>query len=121
MDIKDIAVNFLNLLNEGRIDEAYQKYIGPDAKHHNVYTPAGIEALKEAMKNADVQYPDKKFEIKKVLCDGDLVAVFSRILMNEEMAMSVVHIFQIKNGKIVELWDVGQPFPKDSPNSDGPF
>ena len=31
----------------------------------------------------------------------------------------VVHIFRFDQDRIVELWDVGQPASKDSPNAHG--
>lgn len=35
--------------------------------------------------------------------------------------MIVVHLLRFRGGKIVEIWDCGQPVPADSPNSDGAF
>jgi predicted SnoaL-like aldol condensation-catalyzing enzyme len=35
--------------------------------------------------------------------------------------MAVVHILRFEGGKIVEMWDVGQEIPKDSPNALGVF
>jgi hypothetical protein len=34
---------------------------------------------------------------------------------------AVVHIARIADGRIVELWDLGQEIPKDSPNALGMF
>ncbi len=33
------------------------------------------------------------------------------------MDVAVVHILHFEGGKIVELWDVGQVIPKDSPDA----
>jgi len=30
-------------------------------------------------------------------------------------------LFRFEDGKIVELWDFGQPVPAESPNTDGLF
>jgi len=35
--------------------------------------------------------------------------------------VAVVHIFRFENGKVVELWDLGQQMIKDSPNENGLF
>jgi predicted SnoaL-like aldol condensation-catalyzing enzyme len=36
-------------------------------------------------------------------------------------AIAVVHIFRFEQGRIAELWDLGQPISKDSPNKNGMF
>jgi predicted SnoaL-like aldol condensation-catalyzing enzyme len=38
-----------------------------------------------------------------------------------DVEYAVVHIARIEGGRIVELWDVGQEIPKDSPNANGMF
>jgi predicted SnoaL-like aldol condensation-catalyzing enzyme len=119
---KDIAVDFLAMVTAGKIDEAYEKYIDLSGKHHNVHTPAGMEALREGMKGADRQFPDLTSTVKQALVDGDRVAVYSHIVMKPgEPGMAALHIVRVADGKIVELWDCVQPIPKDSPNSDGAF
>jgi predicted SnoaL-like aldol condensation-catalyzing enzyme len=39
----------------------------------------------------------------------------------DELGGAVVHIFRFEDERIVELWDVGQPVPKESPNQYGMF
>jgi predicted SnoaL-like aldol condensation-catalyzing enzyme len=41
------------------------------------------------------------------------------VLKQDDPGMTVVHIFRFQNGKIIEMWDVGQEIPHDSPNVDG--
>ena len=119
---KEIAVKFLKLVVAGKIDDAYNEYVDLNGKHHNTYFPAGFSTLKEGMKENHDQFPDKKFNVKNILVDGDLVATHSHLFFKEgEPGMIVVHLFRIKNGKIVEMWDCGQPIQADSPNKDGAF
>jgi len=117
---KKIAVEFLQLVVVGRIDEAYQKYVDMNGKHHNVFFPAGFSKLQKAMKDNHVQFPNKKYTVKNVVSDGDLVAVHAHIAFNGN-DMAVVHIFRFHGDKIVEMWDCGQAIPADSPNKDGAF
>lgn len=37
------------------------------------------------------------------------------------MEIAVVHLFKFKDGKVVELWDLGQVIAPDSPNENGAF
>ena len=119
---KQAAVEFLQLIVAGRIDEAYQKHVYMQGKHHNPYCPAGFPALKKAMIENHVQFPSKQLTVKNVLGDGDLVAVHSHILLRPgEPGVAAVHLFRFHSDKIVEMWDSGQPVPVDSPNKDGAF
>ncbi len=117
-----IATNFLAMVIDKKIDQAYEKYVDMSGKHHNIYNFTGFEALKEAMKVNEVQMPNKEFTIKHVISDGEMVCVHSHLVFSKELPqMTVVHIFRIVNGKIVELWDLGQEIPKESKNANGAF
>jgi len=116
------AVQFLQLVVAGSIDAAYEKHVDMRGKHHNPFFPAGFPALEKAMIENHVQFPSKHITVKNVLGDGDLVAVHSHIVLRpDEAGVTAVHLFRFCNGKIVEMWDCGQPVPADSPNMDGAF
>jgi predicted SnoaL-like aldol condensation-catalyzing enzyme len=115
------AVEFLELASAGRVDDAYQ-LTAPGGKHHNQYLEAGWEALKAAMKAAGERTPDQQLDVKHVVESGDLVAVHSHVVPHPGQAgIAVVHLFRFENGKIAELWDIGQAVEPGSPNSDGTF
>lgn len=119
---KQSALSFLKLVVEGKIEEAYQKYVDMNGKHHNAYFPAGFQALKQAMIENHKKHPNKQFNIKNTISENDLVMVHSHIIHETGMTgVSVVHILKFKNNKIIEMWDVGQTIKEDSPNKDGPF
>jgi predicted SnoaL-like aldol condensation-catalyzing enzyme len=119
---KQSAVDFLTMIIAGDIDAAYEKYVDMEGKHHNVFTLAGFSALRDGMKEAHIKFPHKQFIIQHTLQDEDLVAVHSRLILEENKPdIAVVHMFRFKDNKIVEMWDVGQPTSADSPNSDGAF
>lgn len=119
---KQSALEFLKLVIDGKIDEAYEKYVDMQGTHHNAFFPAGFQTLKEAMKENEAQFPGKQFTIKNVLGEGDLVAVHSHLVMKPgEPGMITMHLFRFKNDKIVEMWDCGQAIPEDSPNKGGVF
>lgn len=119
---KQAALDFLQLVVSGRIDEAYQKHVDLQGKHHNLYCNAGFPALKKAMIDNHVQFPSKQLIVKNVLGDGDLVAVHSHIVLRPgEPGLAAVHLFRFHSNKIVEMWESVQPVPTDSPNKDGAF
>ncbi len=119
---EEIAVAFLQLVVSGQIIEAYEKYVHMAGKHHNPYSPAGFPELEKAMIENHLQFPVKQYEVKNVLSEGNLVAVHGRIILRPgDAGIAVVHLFRFQDGKIIELWDIGQPVPADSPNRDGMF
>jgi|SRR5579859_2623263 len=119
---KDAAVDFLKMVVAGKIDDAYAKYVDMKGKHHNAYTPAGFAALRQGMQDNEAKFPNKKFDIRHVLEEGDMVVTHSRVTLTPgELELGVVHWFRFKDGKIVELWDLGQQIPKEAVNQDGMF
>ncbi|MDP3986870.1 MAG: nuclear transport factor 2 family protein [Nanoarchaeota archaeon] len=122
MDKKEIAVEFLKMAARGEVDEAYEKYVSPDFHHHNPYFKSDRETLRLAMKEAAVQNPNKIYEVRRTIEEGNLVAVHGRLVLesgNKEMA--VVHILRFEGNKIVEEWEAGNEIPADSQNEDGAF
>ncbi|TMI38060.1 nuclear transport factor 2 family protein [Candidatus Bathyarchaeota archaeon] len=119
---RQAAKQFLQLVVAGQIDEAYQRHVDLNGKHHNPLFAEGFPALKKAMIENHVQLPKKQLLVKNVLSDGDFVAVHSQIVLRPgESSVATVHLFRFSGDKIVEMWDVGQPVPADSPNRDGAF
>jgi predicted SnoaL-like aldol condensation-catalyzing enzyme len=74
------------------------------------------------MEENEKRFPGKLLEIRHQLEEGDLVATHSRLRLSPDRPeMAVVHIVRFVNDKIVEMWDVGQEIPQDSPNENGLF
>jgi|ERR1043165_2961818 predicted SnoaL-like aldol condensation-catalyzing enzyme len=118
---KDTAVSFLKNAATGNLDEAYS-LISPNFRHHNPHFKGDAESLKAGMADAHKQFPDTKIDVQRVVAEGDLVAVHSRVQhASDKPAIAVVHIFRFEDEKIAELWDVGMEVPKDSPNEHGAF
>lgn len=116
------ALEFLHMVVAGDIDAAYAKLVSPALVHHNAYFPAGADALREAMKDAHIAQPGKIFEVKQAIAGDGRVAVHSHLRFRpEDRGLAVVHIFRFEAGRIVEMWDLGQELPADSPNADGMF
>lgn len=119
---KEKAIEFLSLAATGEAEEAFEMYVHDDFKHHNVWYKGDAQSLMEAMDENAEAFPSKVFEIQRVLEDGELVAVHSRVRQHPgERGAAVVHIFRFQEEKIVELWDLGQPVPEDSENEYGMF
>jgi predicted SnoaL-like aldol condensation-catalyzing enzyme len=117
-----IAVDFLEMASSGRAREAGERYAAPDFVHHNPYFARDAGTLTAAMDENAERYPDKRFEVLRTIAEGPLVAVHSRVRLEKDGPdMATVHILQIEDGRIHELWDVVQEVPADSPNQAGMF
>ena len=119
---KNAAVSFLKLAASGKVKEAYSKYVGEGFKHHNPFFEGSAESLQAGMEENAKQNPNKVLDVKRVIAEGEFVVTHSHVQQKPgELGAAVVHIFRFENGKIVELWDLGQPVPEKSPNENGMF
>jgi predicted SnoaL-like aldol condensation-catalyzing enzyme len=119
---KEMAVSFLQLASSGKVPDAYRRYVGASFRHHNPYFAGNAEALRAAMQENADQFPHKAIDIKRVLSDGDLVAVPAHVRLDPgDPGVATIHIFRFEDDRIVELWDVGQAVPENSLNDNGMF
>ena len=119
MTPKQTAIDFLQRAASGDVDNAY-RLVAPNFRHHNPYFASGAEALKAGMRENAIKNPNKAFEVQRAIAEGPLVAVHSRVQM-AAMTIAVVHIFRFEDGRIAELWDIGQPQPEPMVNELGMF
>jgi predicted SnoaL-like aldol condensation-catalyzing enzyme len=123
MSQKEKAVSFLKMASGGDVRAAYERFIAPEFIHHNQYFKGDRESLMIAMEEASQKSPNKSIDVKHVYEAGDTVITHSHVTRQDptEPGIAVIHIFRFKNGRIVELWDLGQPMINESPNENGVF
>lgn len=120
---KEIAVNFLTMIfNEHKVAEAFELYADPVYIQHNPYAASGAEAAISFLGPYLEANPEANTEIKRVIAEGDLVAIHNNPKMNAaDRGRAVVDIFRLENGKVVEHWDVVQEVPATSANENTMF
>ncbi|WP_324618001.1 nuclear transport factor 2 family protein [Streptomyces dysideae] len=102
--------------------EVVDRYVRPDYIQHNPVAPDGAETLKNLGAALARQFPDARYDIKRVISEGDLVLVHSNVVMTPGTRGSAVFdIFRFQGGKIAEHWDVGQNVPETSVNGNDMF
>ena len=117
-----IATDFLTMCATGHVRKAYDQYVSNNFRHHNAYFPEDRESLLLGMEQSAKSEPNKSFTVKQTIESDDRIAVYSHLRREKvDMDIAVVHILRFENGKIAEMWDVGQQVPKDSPNKLGMF
>ncbi|NUP30269.1 MAG: SnoaL-like domain-containing protein, partial [Streptomycetaceae bacterium] len=59
---------------------------------------------------------------KRIIAEGDLVAVHSHYVNYPgDRGSAILDLFRVRNGKIVEHWDIIQAVPETSANGNGMF
>jgi predicted SnoaL-like aldol condensation-catalyzing enzyme len=108
-------------LNQKDFDAA-SRYFGPHYIQHNPGAPDGIDGFKAFIAMRKEKFPNAKSEIKRAFADGDYVILHVHAVREPgERGSAIVDIFRLENGKIVEHWDVVQPIPEKTVNSNGMF
>jgi predicted SnoaL-like aldol condensation-catalyzing enzyme len=123
MDNKEKAKKFLQMAGTGEVKTAYEQFVAHNFRHHNQYFQGDRESLLKAMEQAAQAQPNKTIETKSAYQDGNTVITHSLVKRAQpgQPDIAVVHIFKFEDGKITELWDLGQPIDPNSPNQNGMF
>jgi predicted SnoaL-like aldol condensation-catalyzing enzyme len=120
---KAITVQVLKRLFEDGDVSVVDRYIRPDYIQHNPLAPNGTAALKAFAGPLKTQFPDLKYDIKRVIADGDLVLVHSNVVLTPgTRGSAVVDIFRFdRAGMIAEHWDTSQEVPATSVSGNDMF
>ena len=97
----------------GIIDEGFVQH-SPDS-------PSGRQAYLDHLK--DAAFAGGTSRIKLVVAEGDYVVVHHNMTLpgDDGEGLAVVDLWRLKDGKIVEHWDVEQPVPEASRVPNGMF
>lgn len=94
---------------------AFDTYVSPGYVQHNPGLADGRDAAREPLM-AMFGDPDFAPEVVRLLVDGDLAAVHLRIVRDGHPVAAVVDLYRWDGGRVVEHWDVIQPWPQSSAN-----
>ena len=112
-----LNVIYDQVFNQGRADLYPDLVAGPYIQH-NPLVPDGLDGVMGFLKQAG----RIRNEVKRIAIDGDLAFVHVRYLDWGGQETAGVDIFRFDaDGKIVEHWDVLQPVPAASNNTNTMF
>lgn len=109
-----VANLYQEIFGDKNID-AVDKYIGDNYIQHNPAVGDGKEALKEALRVWFKDAPKEKIDIQHIGADGNFVYIHTKSKQGNK-TISVMDIFRVDGGKVVEHWDVMQEVPAKSAN-----
>jgi predicted SnoaL-like aldol condensation-catalyzing enzyme len=101
---KEIALEVLKRAFVDRDATVVAEYFGPNYKQHNPVIPDGPAAIAGMIPTLT----GLTYEPGMAVADGDLVMVHGRYTGWGPKPMVAVDIFRVKDGKVVEHWDVMQ-------------
>ena len=115
---KKAVVEFYELaFNAKQPQLAVEKYVGPQYIQHNPLAPDGADAFVGFVTGYVGQFPELSVDIKRVVGEGDMVVIHALLKTSaDDPGLVAADFFRLENGKIVEHWDVLQPFPQTSAN-----
>lgn len=103
-------------------EEAVATYVGGSYRQHNPNAADGALAFIDFVRDFAKKYPGLHVNIKRMIAEGDLVVTHVHIKTSkEDRGVAAIDIFRLENGKIVEHWDVVQPVPEKSANTNTMF
>ena len=90
----------------------------PDVVHHGARPdePRGLEGVTQTMLWLGSVFSDQRWEVQQVIAEGDLVALTAThharhtgemmgiAPTGREVAYDYIHVFRLRDGKIVEHW-----------------
>ena len=117
------AMAFLDMVfNQKKVKEGFDTYVGDKYIQHNPIAADGKEAAVTVLSQVLQQMPGWSYEFKHAYVDGNIAIVHSLVkLKADDRGMAVVDMFRFEKGKVVEHWDVVQPIPEKSVNSNTMF
>jgi predicted SnoaL-like aldol condensation-catalyzing enzyme len=120
---KEVATRFMTQFYEGKqVRAAFETWVDPGYIQHNPMAATGRAAAIAFLEPFFASNPAMHYSIKRIIADGNLVAVHAHGQMNaEDRGMAVVDILRIEGCKVMEHWDVVQPVPDQPANANGMF
>lgn len=102
--------------------QAARALVGPTYTQHNPQIADGLAGLEQFVADITDRFPGLSIDIKRLVAEGDYVVGHVHGVREPGQAGSaIVDIFRLEQGRIVEHWDVMQPVPAESANSNTMF
>jgi len=115
-----IVTEFARLFYEQRdVTSAFETFVVDDYLQHNPSMPDGRDRAIELLA-PKFSTPGALFEVQRILVDGDFAVIHLKATFPGRPVAAVADIYRLRDGKIVEHWDVIQSMP-DAVANDHPM
>lgn len=116
---RDVVLAFYReALVEREPRRAFERHASPDFVEHKADVEAGTrEATIDFLEELIGEFPDPRWEVIRTVAEGDLVFLHVRFSPAPGAPpYAVADVFRLRDGKIVEHWDVVGPPPERQRN-----
>lgn len=119
---RKLVVRFYDdFFNKHDIDKA-SAVVAEDYKQHNPQVGDGKKPFVDFFTQYFAKNPDARSRIIRTAVEGDLVWMHNHSTSGPgDRGRAIVNIFRVKDGKIVEHWDVIQAVPENAANDNSMF
>ncbi|MFC8436348.1 nuclear transport factor 2 family protein [Streptomyces sp. NPDC057253] len=118
---KRVVLEYVNRLARQDLS-VLDDLLAPNVIQHNPNLPDGAKATKAVYADHFKQFPELTFDLKRIVAEGDLVAVHAHLVDTPgALGQAVAEIFRVRDGKIIEHWDDFQDVPATSQNDNTMF
>ncbi len=120
---KQVVTSFMTKFYvEKKVREAFETWVDPGYIQHNPMAATGRDAAIGFLEPFFASNPNVHYDIKRIIADGNLVAVHAHGKFSpEDRGIAVVDILRVEGCKVMEHWDVVQPVPEKAANTNGMF
>ena len=120
---KEVVTSFMTQFYvEKDVKGAFETWVDPGYIQHNPMAQTGRDAAVAFLAPFFASNPGIHYEIKRIIADGNLVAVHAHGRFSpEDRGIAVVDILRVDGCKVMEHWDVVQPVPENAANTNGMF
>lgn len=120
---KQVATEFMTQFYVDKdVRGAFERWVDPGYIQHNPMAATGRAAAIAFLEPFFASNPEIEYSIKRIIADGDLVAVHAHgKFAKDDRGIAVVDILRIEGCTVMEHWDVVQPVPETSMNDNGMF
>lgn len=125
---REVSDRFIEIFyNRNQLVAGFEAWVHPDYIQHDPNSPTGRDATIEVLRAHMAVNPQMTHDVKRVIygtsASGEtMVAVhyhFKRA--PDDRGSAVVDLYRVKDGYLVEHWDVIQPVPEDALNDNTMF
>lgn len=111
----------LKMFSASSFEENLQ-FITDDYKQHNPAVADGKAGVIEFFTQLGGAFPDSTTRVARCIAEGDMVWVHAHLIRYPgDRGIALVDIMKMKDGKVIEHWDVMQEVPETSINGNTMF
>ena len=119
---RKLVVDFYNEVFTQHNLDVINKLVAEDYIQHSPKISNGRDTFINALKDRIAQNPQRQNKIIRSVAAGDMVWLHVHSKEKpEDLGRAIVDLFRVKDGKIIEHWDVIQPIPETSNNENTMF